>query len=777
MHSSGSPYQGTVGQEMNFLERPYDTASHSQTTGFSAYQPTSPCRPHPVSPPAHVHPYSSPACHTLHSGVHYGATPQISLYGATQSPYGPVSQDLYGGRHSLYSTSVHSLQQTKSAWQDSGMMQSYSRSASKSPAMNTSPHMPPPSMKSSSHALSISGPHLTAPCHFRQMTIGSSPSPSSHTWNQSQIPSPGVRSSPRTTPSPLAVNSCSPVNGQPFSPTSSGHSPHHLISHLQPQNSTPPPPKGGCSTPNEQPLCNRSNEQVVSSNPLQSLQKMVMLDNDSVSSSISRASYDMANSQPTISVTTRSGSYFSSVEQLAGCEPGSPFPTYYNLDQNRLSTPPHPVSSMAITSSYPLRLRTASPVSQQALIESLNPNDSSLETPINGASQSTSSNVSHPPGHVSLSSLENESQQYDQNDQGFIDCENTAVLEHQGDSCLNCGKNGYSDIELTFNSENQRFDKQGCGKDLKSEIVTLGPKENMDDRRFESLQGKKNIRFREDEFASGELEVSVDDFKQSSLLPTCPRWNKIFDAYDSHCNSNEKHHFHGNGDAIGLHVNQSPRRQRSTTEFLDKNVLDDHNGTTKQSSSRNSTGRGRGRGKKSSGGGNVDSFASDSIYRLYQTSSLNVENRPAEVWHAQIQQTYPTSVYQTREAGFYSGNSPITSDCHGVQSSALHGILTLQLLIYWVLIFLQLQMLLSHMMILFCFLLRRREVVLLVVKTSPNRQGWKLNENQNIRRKQKFIYLKWNRIPRQRLEVLMVLTFILWGPRKDLCLLKLLTFY
>ncbi|XP_076310869.1 uncharacterized protein LOC143225404 isoform X3 [Tachypleus tridentatus] len=644
-------------------------ASHSQTTDFSAYQPSTPCRPHPVSPPARLHPHSGSNRHSFHSVISYGATPQMTLYGATQIPYGPVSQDIYGGHHSLYSTSVHRLQQTKLTWQDSGMMQSYSRPVSKPPAMNTSPHMPPPSMKSS-RAVSISGPHLPAPCHFRQLPIGSSHTSSLHTWYQTQIPSLGALSSPRNTPSPLAVISCSPVNDQSISHSSSGHSSHHLISHLQLQNATPPPPKVGCSTTNEQSVCNKSIKRVISSNPLQSLQKRVILNNKFVGSSIIRASHKMANNQSTISVPSRSGSYFSSVEQLAGCEPGLQFSTYYNLDQNRLSTPSHLVSSSYV----PLRLRTVSPVYQQTLIESLNPDNSSLETSINGVSQSTSSNGSHPPRHVSLSSSENENRQYNKNDQGLIDCENTAPLEYQGNSCLYCEKNEYSDTELTFNSENQCFNKQGCGKNVKSEMTSLGPKQNMDDRLFESLQEKENITFREDEFGNGEMEISVDDLKQLYPLPTCPGWNKTFDIYDSHCDSSGKHQFHGNEDVMGLHVNQSPRRQ-SRTESLNKYVLDYHNGTTKQSSSSKSTGKGRGRGcgKKSSGGGNADSFVSDSIYGLYQTASLNVENRPAEMWHTQIQQSYPTSVCHTREADFHSCDSPITSDdSHGVHSAVLY---------------------------------------------------------------------------------------------------------
>ncbi|XP_076336943.1 uncharacterized protein LOC143239599 isoform X1 [Tachypleus tridentatus] len=715
MQSPGPSYQSTMGPAMNYPEHPYENqmASHCQTAGYPTYQSSSPYRPHPVSPPAHAHQYNSPAAHQMHSGVPYGATPQMSLYGVAQSPYGHMGQDMYSSRHSLYSSSsTRSMQQAKSAWGDSGtgsdimqsygrptksawgdsstgpeimqsysrptksawgdastgpdIMQPYSRPASQPPVMTTPPHMPPPPMRSSPHAtINSTGPPLPPP-HFRQIHVGSS-SPSSHPWHQSQIPSPGVLPSPRTTPSPLPAHSRSPGHGQPFSPPPAAPSPHHAATHPQPQKSTPSPPIVVCSTPNQQPLCNSPNSQGVSSDPLQSLQKMVMLDNDSVGSPISRASYDMANSQPTTPVTSRSGSYFSSVEQLAGCEPGSPFPTYYNLDQNRLSTPPHLVGSTATTSPYRQGSEATSPGARRPPIGNLNQDDSSSGAHINGDSQSTSSDGSHPPGRLSCGSL-NGSQQYDPQHQGFVDCETTDLLEHKGDSSLNRKENGFSATEATFTTEDQHFENRECSKGIDSDSVTLGPQDDVNEKPLELSHGRKNMTFRESEFANGELEVSVDNLKQSSFLATCPRWNKTVDTYN--CLPRGRGHFHGSGVGIGLQLKRSPRRRRSASGSL-VNVISHYESDAIQNSPRRSPGRGRGRGRrrKCSGGGTIDNFTNDNQYGYYQNSFIHDDNRHLEPWHAISEQNGPISVHQPIKAGFFPGTSPAPSDSRGVQNS------------------------------------------------------------------------------------------------------------
>lgn len=79
---------------------------------------------------------------------------------------------------------------------------------------------------------------------------------------------------------------------------------------------------------------------------------MVMLDSETVESPITRANYEMAANQgnPTPGAS-RPSSYFS-VEQLAGSDPGSPYPTYYNLDQNRLCTPPRTCMSTPTSSTF-----------------------------------------------------------------------------------------------------------------------------------------------------------------------------------------------------------------------------------------------------------------------------------------------------------------------------------------------------------------------------------------------------------------------------------------
>lgn len=363
MQSPGPPYQGSVASAMSYSDRPYESqmGSHCQTNSYPSYQPPSPYRPHPVSPPAHAHQYGNPGNHQL--GLAYSSAHQMSPYGPTQNHYGPMSQELYSNRHSMYS-SGRTLQQMKGAsWTESAtttpsdILQSYNQPSPRPPMMASPPHMPPPPMHSPHSAMSTtSAPPPTPHPHFRQLAVPSSANHSPHSWSQSQIPSPGTLHSPRTTPSPLPSHARSPAHSQPFSPPPTTPSPHHpppaITPHPQPQKTAPPSPSALTPTTARQPICTSPTNQVGGSDPLQSLQKMVMLDAETVESPITRASYEMSNSQTNTPVASRPGSYFSSVEQLAGSDPGSPYPTYYNLDQNRLCTPPRTCLSTPTSSTY-----------------------------------------------------------------------------------------------------------------------------------------------------------------------------------------------------------------------------------------------------------------------------------------------------------------------------------------------------------------------------------------------------------------------------------------
>lgn len=115
-----------------------------------------------------------------------------------------------------------------------------------------------------------------------------------------QSQSPSWSQSPRTTPSPLACHARSPVSQQPppFSPP------------------TPAPTPQLQKAPSPQGVCDDAHD------PLQSLEKMVLLEPQS-------ADFEGGVAQEMLQYGQgRSGGS------------GSPFPTYYNMDQNRLCTPP-----------------------------------------------------------------------------------------------------------------------------------------------------------------------------------------------------------------------------------------------------------------------------------------------------------------------------------------------------------------------------------------------------------------------------------------------------
>lgn len=137
-----------------------------------------------------------------------------------------------------------------------------------------------------------------------------------------QSQSPSWSQSPRTTPSPLACHARSPAPSQqpPFSPPTPAPTP---------QLQKPPSPITG------------------SHDPLQSLEKMVLLDPHN-SSSGGSASYGGMQESSGYGSTSGGGTESG---------PSSPYPTYYNLDQNRMCTPPDPgppygIANFAATGAY-----------------------------------------------------------------------------------------------------------------------------------------------------------------------------------------------------------------------------------------------------------------------------------------------------------------------------------------------------------------------------------------------------------------------------------------
>ncbi|CAN8002256.1 unnamed protein product, partial [Ixodes hexagonus] len=156
-------------------------------------------------------------------------------------------------------------------------------------------------------------PHMG---NYRPMgVVGPPPQSQSPSWSQS----------PRTTPSPLACHARSPVATQPpFSPPTPAPTPQ-LQQQQQPQqqqNAMSPCGAGGG----------------VTHDPLQSLEKMVLLDpQGGGGGNVAYAGGGVAEMVP--HQQHQQQQQQQSYIQGSG-SPSSPFPTYYNMDQNRMCTPP-----------------------------------------------------------------------------------------------------------------------------------------------------------------------------------------------------------------------------------------------------------------------------------------------------------------------------------------------------------------------------------------------------------------------------------------------------
>ena len=198
------------------------------------------------------------------------------------------------------------------------------------------------------------------PLMSRNQTLGSPPlrSPHRNTGNSysgppvqhrssSQSPqewsrSSNVMSSPATTPSPLSQHQTvsrspshmSSVVSQQFSPSHSSHSFNDTQQSAQ---------KGetGIASTNQ----NDNSSHGSASNPLQSLQKMVMTESDNTTEL--RNTYNNNNGSVDMNPNTIPKNFNNDSNVNNG--PDSPYPTYYNLDQNRLCTPPHPSPNLNST--------------------------------------------------------------------------------------------------------------------------------------------------------------------------------------------------------------------------------------------------------------------------------------------------------------------------------------------------------------------------------------------------------------------------------------------
>lgn len=314
---------GCVGPGMNFAEHPYEgrAPGHCQSGGPGGYPYPAQYRPHPSSPPA---PYGPPPGQQQqqHCGGSYGNGPvPPSSPGPypRQQPYPGAAPDMrYGPRHaappSAYQGSPAPHAKPPGPW-DHGVA---NYGAARPPMMQS-----PPPIRSPVN--NVPPPHGMG--GYR--TVGPPPSPIGvgpplppHTGVPvSQSQSPSWSQSPRTTPSPLACPSRSPAPQQPpFSPPTPAPTP---------QLQKPPSPMPGTH------------------DPLQSLEKMVLLDPHSGGGG--------GNMGYNSGVPPEHSGYGPMGGPDTG--PSSPYPTYYNLDQNRMCTPPDPgppygVANFAATGCY-----------------------------------------------------------------------------------------------------------------------------------------------------------------------------------------------------------------------------------------------------------------------------------------------------------------------------------------------------------------------------------------------------------------------------------------
>ncbi|KAF8793636.1 uncharacterized protein CG5098-like isoform X1 [Argiope bruennichi] len=323
MQNTSQTFRGAGAPGVNFSEHAYDNhvGVHCQPTGYQPYS-NPPYHPIPSPRPHHY------ANHQMQPNMpyrHHGGA-----YAPNQNQYGQnMNQEVYRNHHSGYIGGPNSRNMPTKPWPENNaspdLMPPYGQ-VSHPQMMNNPSQMPVNSMRSPPHATSNMNP--TPPQnqqHYRQMQ---SPAHSPHSWSQAQIPSPGVMHSSRTTPSPLPAHVRSPGHSQqPFSPPAA-----HAMSmppHPQtPENGQIPP------QPPMNPTSGSDNHNP--SNPLHSLQKMVMLEQDP-----SKAMMPMMG-DGSEQFANQCGSHNFVPDETAGTESkDSSYSTYYNMDENRFESKPN----------------------------------------------------------------------------------------------------------------------------------------------------------------------------------------------------------------------------------------------------------------------------------------------------------------------------------------------------------------------------------------------------------------------------------------------------
>ncbi|XP_054706870.1 uncharacterized protein CG5098-like [Uloborus diversus] len=315
MQNTPQTFRNTSAPGVNFTEHAYENhlGSHCPPNSYQPYHNS----PYPV-PSSRPHHYGNPQMQPNMPYRHHGGAyaPNHSQYAAG------MNQEVYRNHHSGY-VGANNRNMPSKPWSENNspdLMPPYGQVTSHPQMMNNSPQMPVTSMRSPPQATSNMNPAASqGQQHYRPMQ---SPAHSPHSWSQAQIPSPSVMHSSRTTPSPLSTHVRSPGHSQPFSPPTAMN--------MQP---IPPPPENG-QLP--QPVNSASgNDSHNPSNPLHSLQKMVMLDQDSKSSI-------MPLSADTEQFGNQCGSHNYVPEESASNESkDSAYSTYYNMDENRFESKPN----------------------------------------------------------------------------------------------------------------------------------------------------------------------------------------------------------------------------------------------------------------------------------------------------------------------------------------------------------------------------------------------------------------------------------------------------
>ena len=273
----------------------FSSQGHNSVSSYTAYLN----REDPYNGNSSAHHYGNGP--PLQSTSHYQANNSSAI---TQHAYpGPPPINHFGHQQDVYSSCSPS---------------SRNMSYSPLPTMSTSASRHSLNSKAYWNCESISQQQQQQAnhCYSANNTINSTHKSSPQTWSRS----PNMISSPSTTPSPI------PCPSTPHHFSSSPHQSHSDSTHKSYNGimTSPSLPSNGNTGANIN--CN--------SNPLQSLQKMVQIDSESTDL---RSQYDNSSTVP---ISAQANSQQHTPHSISGMESEATYPTYYNLDQNRLCATP-----------------------------------------------------------------------------------------------------------------------------------------------------------------------------------------------------------------------------------------------------------------------------------------------------------------------------------------------------------------------------------------------------------------------------------------------------